>query len=502
MGPIQDTLGVEQGGVNSDRLYKLVNNDQHNIANNSLLGANIKSCIISSIGQADDTALVANDLLSLQNLLKLTDEEYCRRNNVTLVPEKTRLLAFSPPGCEAEIECDKLTSSLSINGDRISFSDNGEHVGIIRSVQGNGPNIHARLAAHKRAVYSLLPLGLGKAHNANPAARVRIERLYGLPILLSGLGSLVLSTAETSLISSHLKIHFERLLSLHSGTPQSVIWFLAGCLPGEALLHLRQATLFGMISRLNNGDNILAHHARHVFAVEKPSSKSWFLQLQKVFLKYDLPHPLHFLDNPPSKTAFKSIIKNAVQEHWQGRLREEASHLVSLYFKTAFMSLSQTHPLFTHCGSSPYEVKKAVIQARFLSGRMRVESLSKHWDPSNREGWCLLCHDISPTIGTIEHILLPGGCPILAEERIQMLRMFNSYLTSRSYLFPLLTKYWGHDETETVQFLLDGSVLPDVIRLSQESSFPILKDLFYLTRTYVYKLYISRKRFLEEIVIR
>ena len=28
MGPIHDQLGVEQGGVNSDRLYKLANNYQ------------------------------------------------------------------------------------------------------------------------------------------------------------------------------------------------------------------------------------------------------------------------------------------------------------------------------------------------------------------------------------------------------------------------------------------------------------------------------------------
>ena len=83
-----------------------------------------------------------------------------------------------------------------------------------------------------------------------------------------------------------------------------------------------------------------------------------------------------------------------------------------------------------------------------------------------------------------------------------MLRMFSSYLTTRSYFFPLLKKYWGHDEIETVQFLLDGSILPDVIRASQESSFPILKDLFYLTRTYVYKLYISRNRYFEKISVR
>ena len=173
----------------------------------------------------------------------------------------------------------------------IPFSDTGEHVGIIRSVDGNGPNIQARLAAHKRAVFSLLPLGLGKGHHGNPAARVRVERLYGLPVLFSGLGSLVLSTAEISLISGHLKIHFERLLKLHSGTPQCVIWFLAGCLPGEALIHLRQMTLFGMISRLNDGDNILANHAMYLLLKDHHLNHG-FSNYRKYFLNiaYLIPY--------------------------------------------------------------------------------------------------------------------------------------------------------------------------------------------------------------------
>ena len=53
------------------------------------------------------------------------------------------------------------------------------------------------------------------------------------------------------------------------------------------------------------------------------------------------------------------------------------------YWHPAYMLLSQTHPLFPTCGSSPYEISKAVVQTRFLSGRARVESLTKHWDKAN-----------------------------------------------------------------------------------------------------------------------
>ena len=48
------------------------------------------------------------------------------------------------------------------------------------------------------------------------------------------------------------------------------------------------------------------------------------------------------------------------------------------------MALSSTSPIFSMCGSFPYEVLKVVYHARALSGHARVESLTKHWDMSNR----------------------------------------------------------------------------------------------------------------------
>ena len=115
MGPILDRLGVEQGGVNSDKLYMLANNDQLWVVQLSELGIDLgtSSSVISCIRQSDDSALVANDIICLQNLLILT-LEYCQRYNVTLVPEKTKLLVFSPPGQEEFVEYWKIVSPINI----------------------------------------------------------------------------------------------------------------------------------------------------------------------------------------------------------------------------------------------------------------------------------------------------------------------------------------------------------------------------------------------------
>ena len=87
-------------------------------------------------------------------------------------------------------------------------------------------------------MFSLLPVGLARGHRGNPAASIKIERLYATPVLLSGLATMVLSKSELALVTGHFKKHMERLLKLHKSTPDCVIWFLGGYLPIEALLHL------------------------------------------------------------------------------------------------------------------------------------------------------------------------------------------------------------------------------------------------------------------------
>ena len=48
MGPILDTMGVEQGGCFSDKIYRLVNNVQLETAQQSELGVNLGRVVTNS----------------------------------------------------------------------------------------------------------------------------------------------------------------------------------------------------------------------------------------------------------------------------------------------------------------------------------------------------------------------------------------------------------------------------------------------------------------------
>ena len=125
---------------------------------------------------------------------------------------------------------------------------------------------------------------------------------------------------------------------------------LQGSLPGEALLHLKQLSLFAMICRLPNDP--LHTHALYVLSTVAPYARSWFQQIQDLCLQYRLPHPIKLLENPPTKETFKKLSKLNVTEDWQDILHQEAYQLPSLhYFRLAFHPLQTPHTVWSSTGS-------------------------------------------------------------------------------------------------------------------------------------------------------
>jgi hypothetical protein len=184
MGPVRDKLGVEQGGINSDRLYKLANNKELKITQQSAPGLKIGDIHCGSIGQADDVGLVSDEIHRLFCILNLAIQ-YAKEYHIEMVPEKTKLLCYTPRGQHLDTYYWQVVSPITMDGFRIGFSESAEHVGIIRSTQtGNLANVLARQAAHEKAVHAVLPAGLARGHQGNPAAALRVERLYGSPVLL------------------------------------------------------------------------------------------------------------------------------------------------------------------------------------------------------------------------------------------------------------------------------------------------------------------------------
>ena len=212
LGPIRDTPGVEQGGCASDKIYRLVNNEQLQIAQCGvdlglvLTDSGLVRQVLSASGLADNVCLLASSLSRLKILLHLT-ELYCDKFQVKLVWSKTNLLVFTTKDTQLQAKVEIAVTPISVDGHQIAPSHQATHVGVVRCPDGNGPNITARMVAHRRAVYSLLHAGLAKSHRANPAASLRIEVVFTMPVLLSGLASLVLSTKEEKQLDQHYKIH-------------------------------------------------------------------------------------------------------------------------------------------------------------------------------------------------------------------------------------------------------------------------------------------------------
>ena len=307
MGPIHDEKGVEQGGPNSGDYYKVFGKPQLDLAQKSCLGVTLPGNItVSAIGQADDTILLSDNLNALQNLLELT-MNFCLKYDVRLCAEKTKLQAFSPSCQLLTAEHSMNISPVNMDGNKLKFVTNSmqgaEHVGIVRSANGNLPHILSRFTAHQNSMAAVMHTGMGRHHRGNPAASLRIQHVYGTPVLLSGVGSLVLSKEEIKMIDNHLNSTLQNMMRLHVRTPHCVTAFLAGCLPGTALVHLRILSNFGMVTR--NPDSILYKLGLEIFSHNKPSSKSWFSKVRGICLLYQLPHPIVLMKKSMTKLTLK-----------------------------------------------------------------------------------------------------------------------------------------------------------------------------------------------------
>ena len=144
------------------------------------------------------------------------------------VPSKTKLMAFANSEHDFLVDLAALNNPITIDNTPVEFCTEAEHVGIIRSTTGNMPNILHRVACHKKSLGSLLSAGLTRSHRDNPAASLRVHRIYASSVLFSGLAALVLTKAEIKIIDAHFLCTLQNLQRLHDKTPRAVVlsWLL------------------------------------------------------------------------------------------------------------------------------------------------------------------------------------------------------------------------------------------------------------------------------------
>ena len=175
--------------------------------------------------------------------------------------------------------------------------------------------------------------------------------VFSLALCWSGMDTRILSRKELVLINNHHKEVIQNLMRLKPGTPQVVCNSLAGILPGEALVHLRQFLILNMI--LDTKDNIFHQHGLNVLTTN-PSTHSWFHPIRNLCLTHQLHHSLAFLQGSHTRLSFRVLAKKHVLDYWEKKLKGKAVSLTSLiYFKSDFMSLMKPHPIFSSAGFHP-----------------------------------------------------------------------------------------------------------------------------------------------------
>ena len=277
-------------------------------------------------------------------------------------------------------------------------------------------------------------------------------------------------------IVSHHRSTLNNLLKLHPSTTHAFTYFITGSLPAKAIIHQRQLGLFSMICHLPNDP--LYKRAKYALTCLSQSHKSGFTQLRDICLLYDLPHPLELLASPISRESFKKLVRSKVISYWELKFREDVLSLTSLaFFKPAFHSLTRPHPILWTPGPNSYEVAKALVQCKMLSGRYRTEALASHWT-QNLPGFCLTgsCKDIKEDL---HHILLV--CPSYQHIRDRLKQLWLQ--CTHPQLLPILCSVLEGPSQDLLQFILDASIHPEIITLRQTSADETLKVMFHLTRT-------------------
>ena len=155
------------------------------------------------------------------------------------------------------------------------------------------------------------------------------------------------------------------------------------------------------------------------------------------------------------------------------------------------MSLTKPHAIWTTARENPYEVAKAVIQARMLSGRYRTKLLTSNW-LNGQDVYCPAPH--CTEIESLQHILL--DCPDYAITRTNVVK---KWLSVDDPVVAQLTNHaLSQPASYLIQFILDATALPQTINLLKSRDENSLGMLMNLTQTWCYSVHRERQKILHQ----
>ncbi|CAC5401046.1 unnamed protein product [Mytilus coruscus] len=204
---------------------------------------------------------------------------------------------------------------------------------------------------------------------------------------------------------------------------------------------------------------------RHM-TVNAGNSDSFFSRAQEILNFYNLPSIAEFKEHLPSKIRWKKDINRSIADKCSNLLQKEMEEKSTLkHCDIQILKIHEVHPVWRTLPPITYEVKKANIEARFLTGTYLLQEHIQRFNGNSDEQKCLLCQIEQEDL---IHFLL--RCPALNEKRQKVFPALKQAIICNIGQNKWQEHFTGNKEL-LMQVIIDSSkVRENILILNEETS--------------------------------
>ena len=165
------------------------------------------------------------------------------------------------------------------------------HLGIIRTntlADNMTVNVEENITKSRRSAYGLFGGGFHGNNKLDPETLIHLFNTYITPVLMYGMELII---PKTTPLERYQKKLLKQVLLLPPNTPDPAVYLLSGTLPVEAQLHIRALSFFNNICNQEE-KSIEKLSARQQLRIKTIKSNSWFIEIKKMLIKYNLQDPV------------------------------------------------------------------------------------------------------------------------------------------------------------------------------------------------------------------
>ena len=203
-------------------------------------------------------------------------------------------------------------------------------------------------------------------------------------------------------LNIHYKKVLKQILSLYINVADPAIYILSGLLPIEAEIHIKVLTFFGNITRSEH-TSIEWRLAERQLQVKSYDSNSWFMDIRKICIKYDITDPYTYLENPLPKSQWKSLITKHVHQYWKNAIEENMLLYTSLKYLDSNYNIGRIHPLLKSQSANIQDIRRIPTRLKIVTGTYILQTNRAVYSTHLISATCNLCRNADETL---QHFVL------------------------------------------------------------------------------------------------